>query len=73
MKAWDYFTRLNKLLNKVLEKKFIGEENKILRFIEQKEVNLREMSLRVGLNTDIIKNTLDNLKLVGNSYKRCEI
>ena len=55
----DYFIRIKQVIkqgllrNKNLNK---SQENKILRFIEQKQDNLREMSLRVALKlSDIIK------------------
>ena len=55
----DYFIRIKQVVKQgLLKRKGLSarEENKILRFIEQKEANLREMSLRVALKlSDIIK------------------
>ena len=55
----DYFIRIKQVVKQgLLKRKGLTsrEENKILRFIEQKEDNLREMSLRVALKlSDIIK------------------
>ena len=55
----DYFIRIKQVIKEgLLSSKGLtkSEENKILRFIEQKEDNLREMSLRVAIKlSDIIK------------------
>ena len=56
----DYFVRIKQVVKQGLLKKGKGlnqkEENKVVRFIEKYQDNLREMSLRVALKlADIIK------------------
>ena len=56
----DYFIRIKQVVKEGLLKKGKGlnqrEENKVVRFIENNQDNLREMSLRVALKlADIIK------------------